>query len=205
MRSHRTVAAAVAGVALAFLLGWNAFVLRAADEGEEHAYVSNPLTDCSTNPGFRDSNRVKAIKEVGGPIAQNTSCASCHKNTDHPQVTADHRDRPEVGQAAVVLQNRTDKPITFQVRFSARDSKWKEVTLEPNKVSEHVWKYGKDRQGQSPYLQVKYEGDPYDKVRQLVPMATPNKHLGAVYFFDAGKDNQVRIFEPGSTVARGRR
>jgi hypothetical protein len=197
-------------VGAALLLGGGpALFLSAAPrpryDDTEYETVSNKLIDCSTNSGYRDRYVKEAFaataKQGGGAINPNQDCRACHQN-DHP--VPGKGDKPRASQATALVHNRTSRSVNIEMK-QGKNGQWKKATLKPGGVQRITYPYkGKTRRS-SPAYYLKYEGDPYNKQRKLTPMATPNKNLGSVYFFDKGSDDKVRFYEPNANVARRNR
>jgi len=196
----------IAGVVLAGLFLWGGSTLfvgpsEARAEEAEDEFVSNPMIDCSTNAGYRDNYISEAFSIAGGPRSTNQSCNACHQNA-HP--VPGQGDRPEASQATVLVYNRLKEPVDYQVRAARGGEEWKNFTLKPGQIVRHSWRYSQANQNRSPVYYLKYPNDPELRTRRLIPIATPNRNLGSVYFFDADDTRQVRLFQPGSSVARRR-
>lgn len=172
----------------------------AQPESEERELVAaNPKIDCSTNPAYDDKYIVSAFKAGGHTAGRNQQCASCHRN-DNPAVGTG--DRPVAKYGTMLIENLLDESVTYHMRIGAK-GEWEEFKLAPGKVRRHTWNYARTNQNRSPEYWLKYDGDPEKRTRKLTLIATPNKNLGAVYFFERDeKDKEVYLYQPGRQVSR---
>jgi len=165
------------------------------DEEDREVVVANPVIDCSTNPGYQNDYVASAFQAEG-----HKGCISCHQDA-HPQ--PGRGDRPQLTHGTILVQNRTSKPVTFELKKGKGD--WQEYELKPGHIRRYAVKYARAGQNKSPKYQMKvHAGEPDDaRVRTLTPMATPNKDLGSLYFFDKDdKTGLVRLYKPTARIHR---
>lgn len=182
---------------LGFVMQGNAL---AQPETEERELVSaNPRMDCSTNPAYDNKYIASAFKAGGHALGRNQQCSSCHRS-DSP--VAGTGDRPTTRYGTTLIENLLSKPVTYHIRIGNK-GEWEKFELEPGKVRRHTWNYDRANQNRSPEYWIKYEGGPENGPRTLSLAATPNKHLGSVYFFDRDEqDGEIYLYRPRFQATR---
>jgi len=193
------------GAAVGLLVGLNALIqpqeVVAQEDSEE--LISNPVIDCSTNRDFYDNKFVKiALRTGGGNVAaSNQNCNSCHKGASPRQNTGD-KPVPEMGNT--IIQNHMQEAVNYSIKYGK--GPWKEFELEPGKVQRHSYEYAHAGVNKSPPVFIKYKKDAKSPAeeRQLTLVATPNKRIGSLYFFDENDKGQLAMWEPGAQPIRAR-
>lgn len=159
--------------------------------------VSNRVIDCSTNKTYRRGKYADFIASVGHKNIA-SDCRSCHKAA---RPTVGVGDRPTTRFASFALANYTNEKQKYFLSAGPK-GEWTEISLDPNKLKSYSWKYDNRNTRQSPAFWIRFGGKTY----RLVPLATPNENIGAMYYFepDAGAKT-ARFSSARQPLRRGRR
>ncbi len=196
---HVLLGAIACGLVLG--LGLIALSPTAAQPLSDDQFVANTVIDCSTNPTYNDRFIASAFRAGGGHTGgSNRNCNACHKS-DNPRMNTG--DKPVLVMGNSILHNRMDEPVNYSVKYG-RNGKWEDFELAANMTRNHGFDYERPRQNKSKEVFIKYKtSDEQTIERPLQLMATPNRKLGTVYFFDKDKgDRQVYLWVPGKQPAR---
>lgn len=164
----------------------------------EKLVARNPLIDCSTNPAYENKYIASAFRAGGGHAGgRNQQCSACHQS-DRPQVG--EGDRPRATAGTALIRNRTSTTVGFSVKYG--DGEWKRYTLGPGDVERVSYRYEFVNQNRSPDVWIKYRGPNGEQVSKIMLIASPNKRLGSVYFFDRDDKGEIDMWKPSEQVAR---
>src|SRR5262245_12897068 len=158
---------------------------------------SNPVIQCIPKANNLKKSHPKEIVPVL-TSQKHQGCVACHQS---PHPTPGQGDRPRTTAATALVQNKTDKPIRYELKIG-KDGDWKSYKVEPKSLKRHSWIYSKKNENKSPAHYLRMLDDPQSQ-RKLRLVATPDKKLGNLYYFTrGGHDNEVELHSPKKPIYR---
>jgi hypothetical protein len=208
MKAKVWLAVAAAGlVAGACVVRWPDSARASEQKQRDPVYDSAPVTynnpEVKCLPYVKVSNKVPRQVRLLVRSQQKQGCIACHQSNNPKAGRGDH---PKVKAATAHVVNALNQPMEYETKSSG-DTDWRSITLQPGQSYPHTYDYKEKftyksktkkqrKQHRSPEVLVRFTVNGKRQAPQrLTLVATPNRKLGNVYYFQK-EQQKVALYSP---------